>query len=388
MKFVHSSDLQIGKAFGTFSTVAATLLQDARQTALRALGDAAMAANASAVLIAGDVFERELMSQVTIVRAMETMRAFDRLRWHLMPGNHDHYREDGLWDRMIRAQTPQNVQLHVRPGAVAIADDDGTPVYLLPAPLLHRSSADDLTAYMDNAVTPEGAIRIGLAHGSIQGFGSEGDASNYVDPLRAERAGLSYIAMGDWHGQMKVNDRCWYSGTPEPDRFKRPPNAATSLCNGGAALLVDVESARMVPTVQPVATGRYKWHLLEKTLTDDGQVAPLERELRALDRDLGKIVLNLRARGTLSLEGRKDFEERIVRSFGAALRALRFDDGELVLRPTDQDLDDIDHSGYVRVAADRLKAMAENRSDPERARIASLALNRLYLEHLRHGGQS
>lgn len=388
MKFIHSSDLQIGKAFGTFSAEAATMLQEARQTALRALGDAAMAAGASAVMVAGDVFEREQMSQATLQRAVETMRAFDRLQWHLMPGNHDHYREDGLWDRIARTQPPQNVHLHVKPGAVSIADDDGPPVYLLPAPLLHRSNTDDLTAYMTDATTPEGAIRIGLAHGSIQGFGSEGDASNYVNPARCETAGLSYLGMGDWHRQMKVSDRFWYSGTPEPDRFKLPPNGRSSLCNGGAALLVEITSARMVPTVQPVATGRYQWHQLDKVLTDDVQVVSLEQEIRALDSDLGKIVLDLRARGTLSLEGRKTFEEKVLQTVGAALRALRFDESDLVLHPTEQDLDDIDRSGYVRVAADRLKAMAEDSSNPRQAQIAGLALKRLYVEHLRQGGQS
>ena len=387
MKFIHSSDLQIGKAFGTFSAETATLLQEARQTVLRALGDAGMAAGASAVLIAGDVFEREQMSQSTLLRAMETMRAFDRLHWHLLPGNHDHYRENGLWDRLARAQLPPNVHFHVKPGAVAIADDDGTPIYLLPAPLFYRASADDLTAYMADAPTPDGALRIGLAHGSIQGFGSEGDASNYIDPGRAENASLSYLALGDWHRQMKVSDRCWYSGTPEPDRFKRPPDAAGSLCNGGGALAVEITGTRMLPNVQPVATGRYQWHQLEKTLTDDAQVLPLEQEIRALDSDLGKIVLDLRARGSLSLEGRKAFEDRILQSIGSALRALRFDESGLVLHPTEQDLDDIDRAGFVRVAADRLKAMADDTSNPQLAQLAGLALKRLYIEHLRQGGQ-
>ena len=58
-------------------------------------------------------------------------------------------------------------------------DDDGTPVFLLPAPLPHIANVDDLTGYMDKEATPEGAIRIGMAHGSIQGFGSDGEASNY-----------------------------------------------------------------------------------------------------------------------------------------------------------------------------------------------------------------
>lgn len=51
MKFIHSSDLQIGKAFGTFAPETATVLQDARQAVVRTLGELAVKNGASAVLI-------------------------------------------------------------------------------------------------------------------------------------------------------------------------------------------------------------------------------------------------------------------------------------------------------------------------------------------------
>jgi DNA repair exonuclease SbcCD nuclease subunit len=387
MKFIHSSDLQIGKAFGYFEPETATILQDARQAVVRTLGEAAASSGATAVLIAGDIYEKQQMAQPTLVRAIESMRSFGNIQWHLTPGNHDHFRENGLWDRLARLQLPSNVRLHIRPGAVLIADDGDVPVFLLPAPLRHTSSSDDLSAYMDQEATPEGAIRIGMAHGSVQGFGSEGEASNYVAPSRADDAGLSYLAMGDWHRQMKINERCWYSGTPEPDQFKLPPNAVTSLCNGGAALLVEINSTGMVPVVQPIATSRYQWHRVEKTLTEEAQIDLLESELRSLDPDLGKIVLDLRLTGTVSLAGRKAFEERIVQQVGAALRGLRFDEAGLVLNPTEQDLDEIDHAGFVRVAADRLKAIALDMSNASQANLAALALKRLYVEHLRQGAR-
>lgn len=387
MRFVHSSDLQIGKAFGRFEPEAAALLQDARQAAVRTLGDAAVRMGASAVIVAGDFYEKQQMSQPTIARAIENMRAFPHLQWHLVPGNHDRVREGGLWDRVARMPLPTNIKLHLKPGAVEIAGGGGVPVFLLPAPLQHVSNTGDLSAYMDAEPTPEGAIRIGVAHGSIQGFGPEGEASNYIAPIRADRAGLAYLALGDWHRQMKVNDRCWYSGTPEPDQFKLPPNPVTSLCNGGAALAVEITSARMVPVVESIPTGAYAWHIVEKTLTHDSQIDLLERELRAIDSDLGKIVLALQVRGTVSLAGRKEFEERILHSVGAGVRALRFDEARLVLNPSDEDLDEIDRAGFIRVAADRLRILTGD-TDARRAQLAGLALKRLYVEHLRQGTRS
>ncbi|MGD0500798.1 MAG: DNA repair exonuclease [Bryobacteraceae bacterium] len=382
MRLIHSSDLQIGKVFMYFEPEVAAVLQDARQAAVRTLGELAVKHEASAVLLAGDIYDKQQLSPKTLGKPIEAMRQFPKVAWYLMPGNHDHLRENGLWDRLARANLPQNVHLHTKPGAMKIMDDDGRAVFLLPAPLTHTAYVDDLTAYMDKEPTPEGAVRIGMAHGSIQGFGSDGDASNYVNPNRAETAGLAYLAMGDWHRQMQINGRVWYSGTPEPDLFKRQPGSSGTLCNGGLALLVDIAGPRALPEVSPLEVGQYRWHQVEKTLAEDSQVDLLEAELRALEPDLSKVVLDLQVAGALSLAGRKIFEEKIIQGVGAGVRAMRCQDDGLVLEPTEADLDDIDRAGFVRVAADRLKALAEDGSDPPRARLASLALRRLYIEHL------
>lgn len=387
MRFVHSSDLQIGKAFTFLDPEVAVLLQNARLEVVNRLGQIATEHEAFTVLLAGDIFDKQQLSNVTIARPIETMRRFSRVTWHLMPGNHDHMRENGLWDRLARMQLPSNVRLHITPGAVRIGDD-GAPAHLLPAPLRYISSADDLTSYMDNEPTPAGAIRIGMAHGSVRGFGSEGEASNYILPTRAESAGLAYMAMGDWHRQLQISDRVWYSGTPEPDSFRLPPNSSTTLCNGGSALIVEIVGPRSAPTVNAVETGQYKWHKVTKPLTDDPQIALLDAELRALQPDLDKVVLSLQVSGTLSLAGRKLFEERIAERVRAAICGMRLDDSELVLEPTETDMDNIDRLGFVRVAAERLKTMVDNPSDRSCAHIASLALKRLYLENIRHAERS
>jgi Calcineurin-like phosphoesterase len=163
MKFIHSSDLQIGKAFGYFEPETATILQDARQAVVRTLGEAAVESGATAILIAGDIYEKQQMAQPTLVKPIENMRSFANVQWHLMPGNHDHFRENGLWDRLTRMQLPSNVRLHIRPGAVQMADDGDRPLFLLPAPLHHTTSSDDLSVYMDQEATPEGAIPIRMA---------------------------------------------------------------------------------------------------------------------------------------------------------------------------------------------------------------------------------
>jgi DNA repair exonuclease SbcCD nuclease subunit len=146
MRFVHSSDLQIGKKFGFVESDVATVLQNERYEVLNRLGDIAIQQEAPIVLLAGDIFDKEQLTNLTIRKPIEIMRRSSRVDWHLMPGNHDHLRDNGLWDRLARMGLPDNVKLHTAPGAVRIADD--LPAYLLPAPLRHISNADDLTSTM------------------------------------------------------------------------------------------------------------------------------------------------------------------------------------------------------------------------------------------------
>jgi len=170
------------------------------------------------------------------------MRAHGALTWHVIPGNHDADRQNGIWERVGRHGLPDNVRLHLEPAACPLGQD----AWLLPAPLRRRQTLADPTAWMDDAETPEGAIRIGLAHGSVTHFGSaDRGQGNYVDPARPRHAHLDYLALGDWHAQRQIGPHCWYAGTPEPDDFDQ---------EDGAVLLVEIPAAGAAPTVRMPAT--------------------------------------------------------------------------------------------------------------------------------------
>lgn len=268
--FVHSADWHIGRGFGGFPEDVRALLRDARLEAVGRLVGLAREAGARHVLVAGDTFDSATLPPRDIIQLLERLAPAQDLVWHLLPGNHDPLR-GSLWDRVRRLGLPANV--HILDEARPVELERG--VVLLPAPLRAKSVVDDPTRWMDEAATADGALRIGLAHGPVRGFGSDPEAAarGIISADRARRARLDYLALGDWHGRLEIDPATWYAGTPEPDNFV--DNAS------GSALVVRLAGAGAVPEVTPHPTARFHWMRHSGTL---GPSATIDDIVRGLDR--------------------------------------------------------------------------------------------------------
>src|SRR5690606_30576678 len=135
----------------------------------------------------GDTFDTETPAPDVRRQALAEMAHHAPVRWIILPGNHDSLQATQLWTA-LRAEAPDNVILTMEPRPIELAAD----VVLLPAPCTTRRPGRDLTEWMESETTPEGAIRLGLAHGAIQNFSEEAVASDVIAPDRARRAGLAY----------------------------------------------------------------------------------------------------------------------------------------------------------------------------------------------------
>ena len=296
--FLHTADWQIGKRFGSFPDDKPAVLRDERLRAVDRLAAAAAARGCAAVLVAGDVFDSETIPSALCARLLSLLGAYTHLTWHLLPGNHDPARPGGIWSTLSSGGLPANVQVHLQPQPVALAPD----VMLLPAPLTSKRTNSDPTAWMDEAATPSGTMRIGLAHGSVQGFGSDGDASVNIDAARPKRSGLAYLALGDWHGTMRIGERVWYSGTPEPDGFRDndPGNALVVRLDGNA-----------VPNVERIPTGHYTWVRRECAADSAAALGGIEDEVSRLGGAASRCLMSLVLKGALPLAEFARIEERL-----------------------------------------------------------------------------
>lgn len=370
LKIIHTADWQLGKPLGRFPAEVSAALSEARLDAIDRLSEVASMRGVSHIVVAGDVFDNVDPGDRIVTQALSRMERANVL-WWLMPGNHDHARPGGLWSR-VRRLAPARVRILDTPEAIEM--DDGA--WLLPAPLEHRKTVSDPTSSMIEMATPPGALRIGVAHGSITEFGALGESSNLIPPDRAHSAGLDYLALGDWHGYLTVGDRTAYSGTPETDRFGRD--------EPGACIAVDVRNGD-VPALERVETGRYRWlsRRWEISTTDD-----VGRELGALrsGAHLSDVLLNLKLSGVVSLSDRVAVISELENRVAHELRHLVMDVSGLTAKPTPEDIARIDVQGALAGAAAFLQARADE-FGPD-AGVAAAALERLYVETMRNSAEA
>jgi len=367
LRFLHTADWQIGKPFGSFGEEAGPELKLQRLRTVERIATLAREKAVDAVLVAGDAFDSNEISDWTVNRTLQALGAFEG-PWVFLPGNHDAALVHSVWTRMRRMSLPGNVIIADSPEPLVPWSLGAT---LLPAPLRRKREVADQTAWFDAAPTPEGHIRIGLAHGSVGGrLPDKAEAANEIAPDRAARAGLSYLALGDWHGLLEIAPRTWYSGTPEPDRHRdnRP----------GHVLLVEIDGPGAAPRIEPIAVGHFLWSRVDVPLLD-GTCEAAAAALAAFGEGPHRRVVLLSVSGAIGLAERARLEA-LIADWSRRLHHLSVDD-RLADEPTSADLDAIDRSGFVRVAVERLRLRAADPADPEAA-AARTALRMIYLDHL------
>lgn len=361
ISILHTADWQIGRVFAQFEPDDAAALFEARFTVVERLAGIATDRGVDAILVAGDVFDAQTVADKTIRRLFNAMQGFTGT-WVLMPGNHDAALTESVWSRARRlGAIPGNVTVCLEPKPLVVAGK----FTLLPAPLTQRNTYVDLTEWFAAYVSVDDLPRIGLAHGSVQGILSEGvDSANPIAAGRAQGAGLTYLALGDWHGTKRVDDRTWYAGTPESDRFKAN--------DSGQALLVTIEATEGKPAVTAVPTGKFGWRQIEQQMAVDSDVDEVSRILEATG---GSDVLHVRLSGVCNLAGHR----KLLASLGTAramARAVLWDPAALRLEPTEEDIQALHADGFVGEALQELREQQAG-TEPELARDAILALARI-----------
>lgn len=369
-RFLHTADWQLGKRFRFVPGDAGAMLREQRLKTIERIGRIAVEQSVDFCCVAGDIFEMNTVEDTTLRRTLHILAGID-VPWLLLPGNHDPALAESVWTRMERIGVPANVHLLTTFEPFLL---EQLRIAVLPAPLRARHESRDVTAAFNTMQTPEGWIRIGLGHGSVEHRLPDGaETHNPISDQRADEAQLDFLALGDWHGAMQIAPRTWYAGTPEPDRFRDN--------EPGQVLLVDIEHAGAQPVIYPMPVGFYSWHKISHDLRHPKDVDALEVTLGQLGPDPDRCVVSLTLTGTVDLSERARLEE-LLQAWNARCCYLTVTDNDLHLSADDEALDDIGRSGFVKSAIAELRAIADDPTHADHPHAMD-ALQLLYAEYRR-----
>ena len=167
VRFLHTSDWQVGRTYSWFAPEDAIALSEARVGVIRTIAALANRCNVDAILVAGDVFEAQTVSDKTIRQLFYALEGFTG-PWIMIPGNHDAALAESVWSRAQRLNCiPTNVHFSQTVECRLFPD---IQLAVLAAPLTQRQTSSDLTVAFPEMETTPGSIRVGLAHGCIQGI--------------------------------------------------------------------------------------------------------------------------------------------------------------------------------------------------------------------------
>lgn len=352
-RFLHTADWQLGMRRHFLSEEALPRYRHARIDAIRTM--AALAKDCEFAVVAGDAFESNRIDAATLKRALEALAAFP-CPVFLLPGNHDPFEAGSVYERM---------QGHPRARVLLGRETVRPGIEVLGAPWHTKTPGKDLVAAACEGLepAPAGTLRVLVAHGNGGAAGNHGDPA-MIDVDAAARAigegRIHYVALGDRHSTTRMDERIWYSGTPEPTDFDE--------IDAGHALLVDLDEKECRVARRTVGQWRFeerKWPLAARADVD--ALGLWLDEFPGKDRT----VVKLRLEGSLGLSDRVALD-RMLAEQAHVFAGLKRND-KFVLAPRDGDLVALGLRGFARATLDTLAA----RGDDEAAGDALALLYRL-----------
>ena len=340
MRFLHLSDLHLGKRVNEFS-----MLED-QAYILKEILNIIDEQKVEAVLIAGDIYDKVIPSAeaVRLLDDFLTRIAARELPVFLISGNHDSAERVAFGSRLMSSR-----QIYLSPvfesdvEPVTISDRYGEiNIYMLPfvKPSLVKRvyPEEEIITYQDavNAAVQHMQIdtdkrNILLAHQFVTGAArcdSEELSVGGLDDVDASIFdGFDYVALGHLHGPQKIGkETVRYSGTPLKYSFSEANQKK-------AAVIVDVEekgkiNIQQIPFLpkhdmreirgtymEVTALDFYKDmktdDYLHITLTDEEDIPDAIGKLRTIYPNIMKLSYdNLRTRAAVTVRGTAEVEEK------------------------------------------------------------------------------
>lgn len=370
IKFLQTSDWQLGMTRHFFSEGAQERYSQARFDAIRTMGRIAREEGCLFMLVCGDAFESNQVDRKTVVRALEALKEVT-VPVFMLPGNHDPLNAASVYRSSTFVERKPD-QVHVIEIAAPININED--VEIVGAPWMSKKPVVNPVEETLAALQPAtGVTRICVAHGIVDQFTPDPEAQGVMAVEMLEQAvseaKVHFVALGDRHSLTRVGsgDRIWYSGTPESTDFAE--------VQSGYANLVEVDNGRI--STKAVRVGQ--WYFVERNRVDlntPDEVQALRRFLEDVE-NKERTVVRLNCVGSLSLSSRDELQAYLdaVKDVFAVFD-MREDD--LLVLPDEADFGDLGFSGFADATIKRLRTqISEGGAESVVARDALMLLMRL-----------
>jgi len=304
IKIFHTADLHLGMRFAGYPDVQDELI-NARHETLENMVEVANQESCTLFVMAGDLFDRTTLNVKDISMAARTLNEFEGELVIILPGNHDYYTHDSkLWnefskhagDRILILKNPDIYDL----------DKYHLKINIYAAPCSAKHSNENMIKWVNSRESTENdSIKIGLAHGSLEGVSPDFNKTYYpMAQKELESSGLDLWLLGHthlpWPENPDKNSRILIPGTPEPDGFD---------CNHkGSAFIIDLKSSSNMK-IQKVSTGKYRFSINQVSLNDDNDITSMKRKYTG--DEFSTVVLRFILKGRLRKEELDRVEEAI-----------------------------------------------------------------------------
>ena len=314
IRLVLTADNHVDLKYQKYPDAVGKRLREERLTALGRVVNGANQRRADLLVVAGDLFDGtdDRVTTKMVKATAEVLATFTGDRVLVLPGNHDYCTgaQSDLWKR-FRSETEGAHVLVLDSADVHDFAIDEQPVQVFACPCNSKTSESNAIGWVHAAKKDPAAIRIGIAHGNVEGLGLD-HADRYYNMTVAEleAAGLHTWLLGHIHRRAPekagTGPRPFFmagSTTPESVRRNAP----------GSAWSIDISTTGVLE-FEPFQTGAVSFLRISKEfLPTDGpaEIDALEAELAVLDAK--DTVIDLQLSGELAHDGLQRLDDLVQR---------------------------------------------------------------------------
>ena len=203
LRLIHTSDTHLGDPTG----------HPRAEEVLASVVDAVERLDGDALLLAGDVFDNERVTDEVIERFVEQMARLGT-PVIVLPGNHDLAHKSSVYSRPPFDGAPSNLSVIREPDGETLAFPELDLELWGRAMLSHTPNFRPLDGMPEPT---EGSWLVGMAHGHFHFEDDRDQRSSPIYPEDVAASGCHYLALGHWDRHVDVSradTMAVYSGCP------------------------------------------------------------------------------------------------------------------------------------------------------------------------------